>query len=371
MRIGFDAKRAFYNRSGLGNYSRDTINSLINYYPEHDYYLYTPKKKNPIPFDLKGKAKIIRPKGINRLYQSYWRSITLGNKISRDNLDIYHGLSNELPANIVHSNTRKVVTIHDLIFMRYPELYKSVDREIYQQKFFEACLAADKIIAISEQTKNDIISFFHIPENKIEVIYQGCNPLFYEQKSEDEINKCLKKHKIPDTYILSVGTLERRKNALHVLEGLKNSGLNIPVVFVGKPTNYLKILEEYIQKNNMKNQVIFRHNIPTNDLPAIYQAAKIFIYPSLFEGFGIPILEALNSGTPVITNKYGCFMEAGGKAANYVNPNHPEEIGASIREIIQQPEIAKKMKKTGLDYAQNFTQEKIAKQLINMYKSLI
>ncbi|MDA3910397.1 MAG: glycosyltransferase family 1 protein [Bacteroidales bacterium] len=371
MRIGFDAKRAFYNRSGLGNYSRDTINSLMSYYPEHDYYLYTPKKKDPISFGLKGSAKIIQPQGISRFYQSYWRSMTLGSKISRDKLDIYHGLSNELPANIVHSETRKVVTIHDLIFMRYPELYKSVDREIYQQKFFEASLAADKIIAISEQTKEDIISFFHIPENKIDVIYQGCNPIFYEKKSKEAIQGILKKYKIPEKFILSVGTLERRKNALHVLEGLKQSALDIPVVFVGKSTNYIKTLQEYIRENDMKNQVIFRHNIPSNDLPAIYQAAKIFIYPSLFEGFGIPILEALNSGTPVITNKYGCFLEAGGDAAIYVNPNHPEEIGASIHEIIESPEKAEKMKKTGLEYAKKFTQEKIAKQLIDLYKSLI
>jgi len=371
MRIGFDAKRAFYNRSGLGNYSRDTINSLMTYYPEHDYYLYTPKKKNPIPFGLKRDAKIIQPQGISRFYQSYWRSMTLGSKISRDKLDVYHGLSNELPANIVHSETRKVVTIHDLIFMRYPELYKSVDREIYQQKFFEACLAADKIIAISEQTKVDIVSFFHIPEHKIEVIYQGCNPMFYVQKSKQEIENCLKKHKIPEKYILSVGTLERRKNALHVLEGLKQSGMDIPVVFVGKSTNYVNVLQDYMHENDMRNQVIFRHNVPSSDLPAIYQAAKIFIYPSLFEGFGIPILEALNSGTPVITNKYGCFLEAGGDAAIYVNPNHPEEIGKSIHEIIESPEKAETMKQKGFKYAKKFSQEKIAKQLMDLYHSLI
>ncbi|MEA1873984.1 MAG: glycosyltransferase family 1 protein [Bacteroidota bacterium] len=371
MRIGFDAKRAFYNRSGLGNYSRDTINSLMKYYSEHDYFLYTPKKKNPIAFGLKRDARIVQPKGISRFYQSYWRSMTLGSEISRDKLDIYHGLSNELPANIVHSETRKVVTIHDLIFMRYPELYKSVDREIYQQKFFEACLAADKVIAISKQTKADIVSFFHIPENKIEVIYQGCNPIFYEQKSKEEIDKCLIKHKIPEKYILSVGTLEQRKNALHVLEGLKQSGLDIPVVFIGKSTSYVKVLQYYIRENNMENQVVFRHNVPSADLPAIYQAAKIFIYPSLFEGFGIPILEALNSGTPVITNKYGCFLEAGGDAAIYVNPNHPEEIGESIQKIIESPQKAESMKQKGLKYAKNFSQEKIARQLIDLYKSLV
>lgn len=371
MRIGFDAKRAFYNRSGLGNYSRDTIGSLFKYYPDNEYYLYTPKKKNPIDFNVKGKANVIQPKGLNRFYQSYWRSMTLGTTISNDNLDIYHGLSNELPANIVHSGTRKIVTIHDLIFMRYPELYKSVDREIYQQKFFEACLAADRVIAISEQTKEDIISFFHIPENKIEVIYQGCSPIFYDVKSEEVKQTTLSKHKLPKHFILSVGTLERRKNALHVLEGLKHSEADIDVVFIGKQTAYLKTLEDYIKANHLEQRVHFRHNIPSDDLPAIYQAAKLFVYPSLFEGFGIPILEALNSGTPVITNKYGCFIEAGGDAACYVNPNHPEEIGESINSILEHPEKAETMREKGFEYAKHFSQENIANQLIKLYQSVL
>lgn len=372
MQIGFDAKRAFYNKSGLGNYSRDTILSLVNYFPDNNYHLYTPQKKNPFNFIQESEnVKIIKPEGINKLYQSYWRSISLGGQLNKDKLDIYHGLSNELPANINHAETRSIVTIHDLIFMRYPELYKSVDREIYQQKFFEACLAADMIIAISKQTKQDIISFFHIPENKIEVIYQGCNPIFYKKRGQDEINSLIEKYKLPANFVLNVGTLEKRKNALQVLHALKLSKINIPIVFVGKSTNYIRDLHTFVRENKMEEQVIFLHNVQTEELPTLYQAARIFIYPSIFEGFGIPILEALNSGTPVITNKYGCFMESGGDAAIYINPNHPEEIGEAINEILNHPEKEKQMIEKGFEYAKHFKQKLISKKLFKLYQSII
>jgi glycosyltransferase involved in cell wall biosynthesis len=372
MRIGFDAKRAFYNRSGLGNYSRDTILSLLKYFPDNDYYLYTPRKKKCIKFlPENNPVHIVRPKGVSSLYQSYWRSISLGSKISKDKLDLYHGLSNELPANIVHAGTKRIVTIHDLIFMRYPELYHTVDREIYQQKFFEASLAADKIIAISKQTKDDIISFFHIPEDKIHVIYQGCNPMFYEARSQEENNSICKKYHLPEQFLLSVGTIERRKNAIHILESLISAKIDVPIVFVGKPTNYLKELSTYIRLNGLEKNVIFLHDVPSLDLPSIYQSASIFIYPSMFEGFGIPILEALNSGTPVITNKYGCFIEAGGDAAFYVNPNHPEEIGEAILKTLNDKILSMEMKNKGLIYANNFKQKNIANDLMNLYKSIL
>lgn len=373
MRIGFDAKRAFYNLSGLGNYSRDTITSLINNYPDNEYFLYSPIKKNPIKFlNTRTKnVKVVQPKGLKRFYQSYWRSITLGSRITYDKLDIYHGLSNELPANIIQTNTRKVVTIHDLIFMRYPELYKTVDREIYQQKFFEACLAADRIIAMSYQTKEDIISFFHRDEKEIEVIYQGCNPMFYKKLDEERKRNVRSKYGIPDNFIFSVGTIEKRKNALHVIEAINNNNIDIPVVFVGKTTNYIKELYHYVAENRLENQIYFLHNVPTEDLPALYQSSIMFIYPSVFEGFGIPILEALNSGTPVITNKYGCFVEAGGDAAVYVNPNYPGEIGEAILKIADDKEKAEDLIRKGYEHAKNFTQGKISEKIMNLYKSLV
>ncbi|MGB0930862.1 MAG: glycosyltransferase [Chitinophagales bacterium] len=185
MKIGFDAKRAFFNNTGLGNYSRTLIKSLVKYYPDNQYTLYSPKSIEGSPFAEMQNFKNIEVKTPQTRFQkllggSLWRSLQLGNPIKDDQLDIYHGLSHELPRNIHRSRpqTKSIVTIHDLIFLRYPELYSKVDTLIYRQKWKHACQQADKVIAISEQTKSDTIEFLGIEANKIEVVYQSCHPVF-------------------------------------------------------------------------------------------------------------------------------------------------------------------------------------------------
>ena len=174
MRIGFDAKRAFLNNTGLGNYSRDTIRVLSNFYPDNKYFLYTPKEKgnSRLAFlDNRNNTFVRTPQSLlNKALKSYWRSKSIVSDLFNNKIDIYHGLSHELPLGIEKTNIKTVVTIHDLIFIRYPHLFRTIDRKIYYKKFNSACHRADKIIAVSQQTKQDIIDFFLIPEEKIEVI---------------------------------------------------------------------------------------------------------------------------------------------------------------------------------------------------------
>ncbi|MFW5756970.1 MAG: glycosyltransferase, partial [Tangfeifania sp.] len=170
MKIGFDAKRAFLNASGLGNYSRNTLNALKQYYPENNYTLFTPKVKADL-FTNHDQFQVVSPSQFYRgVLKSVWRSFFLTGKIKKYSLDIFHGLSNELPSGIHKTDIPSVVTTHDLIFMRYPEFYKPVDRKIYFRKMKYACQAAAKIIAISRQTKNDVETFFQVPSEKVEVI---------------------------------------------------------------------------------------------------------------------------------------------------------------------------------------------------------
>ncbi|MDX9705802.1 MAG: glycosyltransferase, partial [Weeksellaceae bacterium] len=183
MRIGFDAKRAFFNTSGLGNYSRSTIELLTKFYPQNDFLLFTPSIENAIDFKYPEKAEIIQPKHlIERTFKSWWRSFKMASSIAEHELDIFHGLSGELPIKAhKKSKAKLIVTIHDLIFLRFPEYYTSVDRNIYYQKAKYACEIADTIIAISEQTKSDLINFFKVDDKKIEVVYQGCNTIFHKE----------------------------------------------------------------------------------------------------------------------------------------------------------------------------------------------
>ncbi len=292
MIIGFDAKRAFFNRSGLGNYSRNLLKSFFRYYPEKGYILYSPAAKSMIEFAEPHNYTLKTPeKAVHRAFPSLWRSRGISRQIKSDSPDIFHGLSSELPRSVpVH--IKKIVTIHDLIYMRYPQMYSPADRNIYYWKTRHACASADQIIAISEQTKTDIINFTGTDAGKITVIYQDCHPSF-RVKAEEETKEALrKKYSLPGDYLLYVGTIEERKNLLSVVRALHTGNIDIPLVAIGRKTSYYRKVKAYIYSNNMHN-IIFPDGVENEELPALYQMASCFIYPSVFEGFGIPIVEAL------------------------------------------------------------------------------
>ena len=368
MKIGYDAKRAFHNTTGLGNYSRDLIRIMAGYYSDNQYILFNPKLSTKPLMELKDNMKMIMPRGImDKKFPFLWRSKGIMKDLKKEQLDIYHGLSGELPLGIEKSDIKSVVTIHDLIFLRYPHLYKMIDRKIYTRKFKKACEVSDKIIAISRQTKNDIIDFFGIDENKIEVIYQGCNQAFKTLYLDEQIEKIKKKYNLPGEFILNVGTIEERKNALTIVKAVK--GTNIPLVLVGRKTPYARQIEDFIEKNKMQSQVIFLEGLSLRELAVLYQAAKIFIYPSIFEGFGIPIIEALFSRTSVITNSKGVFPEAAGPYSTYLkNVKDEKEMRQKILEVWNK-DMKESIEKSFL-YAQKFSDMEIAKNMHNLYRKL-
>jgi glycosyltransferase involved in cell wall biosynthesis len=371
MKIGFDAKRAFSNLSGLGNYSRNLLRALQLYYPENEYILYTPSKISTLFSDAGGKFTIKEPEGfISRSLKSYWRSFSLTGVLKRDRPDIFHGLSHELPYNIHKSGIKTVVTIHDLIFLRFPYLYKPADRMIYKRKFSYACEVADLVIAVSRQTANDIKDFFGTDESRIKVIYQACNPVFRKELNKTERGETIKKYGFPESYILYVGTIEGRKNLLSLLKAMDARKIRLPLLVIGGRTGYYRKVKKYIDRNE-KREIYFLETIANEDLPAIYQGAQVFVYPSLFEGFGIPVIEALYSKTPVITSEHGCFPEAGGPSSLYVDPLNAGELGDAIKMVIEDRDLRKKMISDGFDYVQKFNDNTMATGIINAYKGLV
>lgn len=371
MKIGFDAKRAFFNKSGLGNYSRDTISILSDFFPMNEYILYSPKPKKSILFCKSPSISIKGPlKFFYKMAPSYWRTYKLSEQIAEDKIQLFHGLSNELPVGIENTGIPSIVTIHDIIFMRYPKLYKSIDRKIYEKKSKYAALRASRVIAVSQQTKIDLVKFFNIPQEKIEVVYQGCHPMFWEQVGENKKSEIIMKYLIPDKFILYVGTIEERKNLLNILKAMQHRKINFPLVVIGRQTNYYNTIVNYINKNKIKN-VYFLHNVINEDLPAFYQQATMFIYPSLFEGFGIPILEALTSKTPVITTRGGCFSEAGGKSSIYVDPENVDELARAIVAVLEDETLRNNMIIDGFIHAQQFKRDKIASNILAVYDKVV
>lgn len=370
MRIGFDAKRAFFNRSGLGNYSRNTISILSRHASENEYFLFSHSTKNSIEFEKKTNIQVKTAKGLYKIFTRLWRSYKIADDLLKNNIDVYHGLSNELPYNIKKSGVSSVVTIHDLIFLRFPDFYHAHDRKIYQSKFFKSCENANRIIAISEQTKKDIVHFFDIPEHKIDVVYQGCDPLFNKKSDEIKLHEIKEKYNLPDGFILNVGTIEERKNIFAVIKSLNENKITIPLVIIGRKTAYYTKIKEYILQQKMHNQILFYHDVPFKDLPGFYQLSDLFIYPSLFEGFGIPILEAISSKIPVITNKEGCFKEAAGGYSLLIDVQNSDEIAHSINRVLSDTELRNKMTLKSSDYITMFSEENICKKLIHVYNKV-
>jgi glycosyltransferase involved in cell wall biosynthesis len=375
MRIGFDAKRLFNNFTGLGNYSRFLVGALVDHFPTNHYTLYSPKVR-PHPdtnaFRVNPKLTVRTPpkwvKGSG--FGSFWRSVNLGNIAFREGTEILHGLSNELPVT-KPNGLKTVVTIHDLIFIRYPELYKRIDVAIYKKKLKRACASADRIIAISEQTARDLQDYMNVSGDRIKVIYQGCNTIFKQSVDSSEKIAIREKYNLPTKYILNVGTLERRKNALLILQALTQLPSEMALVLVGKETSYQKDLDEFIADNGLSPRVHFVNQIDFTDLPAIYQESEVFVYPSRFEGFGIPIIEAVHSGVPVIAASGSCLEEAGGGGGIYIDPDDSESLAEEIKKLLSNSSYKEEKIINARAHVEKFEPAKIAGEVFNLYREIL
>lgn len=365
MKIAFDAKRFFHNTSGLGNYSRDLVRILVKYFPENEYFLLNKNKSD------RGSGILENPhvQFFETSKGTMSRQFKMGKDAQKQNADIFHGLSGELPLKWDKNPIKKVVTIHDLIFVRYPQYYSFFDRKIHFWKFKKAAQTADKIIAISEQTKRDIIQYLKVSESKIEVIYQGCHHAFKEQQSEEFIQKTKEEFNLPERFILNVGTIEERKNLLNVVRAIDKT--EISLVVVGKKTKYFSKIEQYIKKNKMEKQVHFLEGVSMDELAIIYKLADIFVYPSFFEGFGIPVIEALFSKTVTITSNTSCLPEAGGPDSVYIDPENFLDIQSKIKFLWDNESERKRRADKGFEFVQKFNDEPIANELMNLYKKIL
>jgi glycosyltransferase involved in cell wall biosynthesis len=371
MRLGFDAKRVFHNATGLGNYGRDVLRILQARRPEHAYLAYSPRPPATPPPSLGTRISVRGPSTpLGRLVPMLWRQVGMVRDLVRDRVDLYHGLTNELPTGIERAGVPAVVTIHDLIFERYPELYPPIDRRIYRAKFRSASRRARLVIAASEETRRDLVERFGVPEARVRVVYQVCHPAFRAPPDPAAEAALTARLGLPAVFVLQVGTIERRKNLLLTLGALAELP-DVALVVVGRPTPYLAEIQSFIRARRLEQRVEFLQGLTMPELAALYRRAAVAVYPSIVEGFGIPILEAIASGTPVVTTRGGVFPEVGGPGTAYVDPHDPAELRAELGSILSDPARRARMRAAGLIHAQRFGDEAIADALFRVYEEAL
>ncbi len=375
LNIGFDAKRAVCNMTGLGNYSRYVIDVLSRCYPANTYYLYSPKvKDNPrlSPLLERSHVRLEAPTGLFKYLGSLWRSLEMTRRVLDDDINIFHGLSNELPLNIGRAEIPSVVTIHDVIWRRISQDYASVDRKIYDAKYGASARAATRVIAISECTKRDLIADFCIEPEKIDVIYQGCGPIFREKLLPEKKEEIRSRYGLPERYIACVGTVQSRKNQLLPIQGLRALPEDVKLLVVGRrDPRYAKVLDAEISKHKLADRIIWCDSAPYADLPYLYGLAQFSAYTSRYEGFGIPVIESISVGTPVIAATGSCLEEAGGKGAIYVDPDNVEQYVEEAKRLLESPYYRDKLRNLGSAHIKKFNDEAFATKTMATYNKAI
>lgn len=372
--IAYDAKRITHNATGLGNYGRMMVEALVRFAPQNRYLLCSP---DPGRTDLRERLprmdqiEFLFPNPPRRgLGKALWRSFGIRRELPPETA-LFHGLAAELPCGLRKAGVKSVVTIHDLIFLRYPAYYKWIDRKIYTYKYKKACREADRVIAISEATKRDIVKFFGIAPEKIDVVYQGCDEQFKHEVPQTALQSVRAKYALPQHYVLTVGSIEQRKNLLLVVQAAARMAEPPHIVAVGRRTPYTALVERYAVEHGLSKRLHIHDKVEFADLPAVYRMADAFVYPSRFEGFGIPMIEAACCGVPTVGATGSCLEEAGGPGAAYVDPDDPQALADRLTEILSDESLRRRMVDAGREYVARFEPERITADLLRVYQRVL
>ncbi|MCF0197245.1 MAG: glycosyltransferase family 4 protein [Bacteroidaceae bacterium] len=351
MNIAFDAKRYYHNHTGLGNYSRTLVQNLQQFFPENEYTL---------------------------LDEGAWnRTLRLGSKAAEAGATVLHGLSNELSFDIDHrkaSPVRGLVTLHDVAWRTFPAMYHRADRLIYDWKYGSSCRRAHQIVCISENTRRDVLRYYGVAEERVAVVYPAMLSLFYQPMSEAEAHQMLGDQ--PD-YILYVGSLNSRKNLMSVLEALTlMPAENRPrLIVVGNGREYRRRVEAFIADHALSPYVDIRDDVRDNHvLQALYRQAKAFVFPSFYEGFGLPLVESALQHTPVITSRVSSLPEAAGPDACYIDPHSKDaahHLVCHLDKLLGDSAYRNDLADRQEAYArQTFDPRMLTEKMMDLYRSL-
>ena len=376
MRLGFDAKRLLANRSGLGNYARTLVGNLLAHAPGVEAHLYTPRIDARI--DAAGLLQHPRTtlhRHTGGLRGAYWRTRGVVADLRRDGVELYHGLSQELPLGLRRAGVRGVVTIHDLLQQRYPEQFPWFDRQIYNLKVGHAVRAADHVIAITEQTRGDLLARYPVLDpDRVSVVYQSCDPLFFARAGPAEVEEVRHRFGLPGDYLLAVGSLVERKNHRVLLDAIRRlaPAERMPLIIIGRGPERAALLR-WAEELALGDLLLLREDVEaTSDLRAIYAGAHAMLYPSVAEGFGIPVIEASLQGVPVVAGDVPAMREAGGPGARYAAPGEAEVWAKELVGLTRDTALRARMAREQEAYARRrFGAEATVGRLLEVYRGVL
>lgn len=377
MKIGLDVDSLTIKSGGIGRYAVNLINHvakiLLNE-GQNEIFIFFHHSFDRDLIHKHSHLKFI-DKYTNIKSNVLRKGIFLPFSIRRLNIDLFHGLDHiGIPFLYKNKTCKYAVTIHDLIPRIYPSKFTKKHRLIQNTLLPHILRKADKIIVDSNSTKNDIIKFYPRYEDKIKVIYLGVESHFFP-RSNHEIEKTLDKYNVDFRYILFLGTVEPRKNIIRVVDAfiqLKQEGnIEQKLIITGRKGWLYKDIIEKINKTPFSQDIIFTDFVDDEDLPSLYSGAEIFLYPSLYEGFGLPVLEAMSCGSPVITSNLSSLPEVAGDAAILVDPMNVEEIVQAMEKLLRDRELRKELKRKSLERAKFFSWEMAAKETLHLYEDIL
>ena len=361
LTIGLEATRANKDmRTGTEWYAWHILQQLKKIDRENKYIVYYNQTLNP---ELAEGPANFYFQQLKWRYRKFWTHIRLGKELRKNPVDIFLA-TNAVP--FLMKQGKIVVTIHDLGFYVNPQLYHPLER-IYQNISHKLAIRqADKIIAISEATKQDIIKYFPKAENKIKVIYDGWNSQDFVPSNKENKDKILYKFDLPENFILYTGRLESKKNIQCLIKAFKLLNTNWSLVLAGRAGNYgYKEIEALAKDPEIKDRVILLSYVSQKYYTSLVAAANIYAFPTKFEGFGITVLEAMGSGVPVACSDLSVLHEVGGKAAVFFDPDNPQDMAGQLQKLIDNPELRQELSKKGIEQAKKFSWEKCTQETLD------
>lgn len=378
MRIGIDISRTIEETTGVGYYAKNLVHALAKIDSENDYLLYGifydcyPKDWKQVHVPKSRNFRLHQKHSLSWLVRKKWKNYEKYREKLLGEIDLLHSTAYTMP---MVSSLKVIVTIHDLSCFVYPKYHTQANYQFVTKNVHQAARRASFIIADSENTKRDIIKFLHVPEDRIKTIYLAVSEIFTEKCSLESIARIKNKFSIKKPYFLGVGSIEPRKNlesALIAFKALFEFKRNdYQFVLVGGKGWENETFYRLLKKLNIDDSLIFTGYVPEKDLPALYQGAELFVYPSFYEGFGLPVLEAMASGTPVVTSKTSSLPEVAGNAAILIDPTNVFDLYEAMDAIVTNPILKEELKGKGLEQSKKFSWGKTARQTLEIYYKVV